>query len=208
MSVGADIASVYTELGVTATILRTPTNLTEKIQYEVNEQATNSFVREHHLNASFAYNTVIVNGDVLQFNSLSYLTTNITADDFQGSVVEYAAVLLKCNLPSTAKIIYWNQTQNATTFEITAGWTVRKSLAYGLIFHGVRNVLSNKDSFTGKDPVYELICMVPASYSVEKLDRVIVSSTEYYMVQDVEKYEFPGLQVLTLVEDTRAVYTS
>ena len=204
--IGADIASVINELGMLATIVRAPTNLTEKIVYEVNEQATNAFVREFHLNTSFQYNTVIVPGDVLQFNGFSFLVANKTPDDFEGSVVEYAGVIFKCNLPSTAKIVTWEQTQNATTYEITAGWTIKKSIVYGLIYQDSRNTLLDEGSPVGRDTIFGLMCLVPESYNAAKLDRLIVSATEYYMVQDVEKYQFPGIHVLTLIEDTRAVY--
>lgn len=207
MSIGVDIASVINELGTTATILRTPTNLTEKILYEINEISTSPFTREYFLNASFIYNSVIVSGDVIQFSGITCLVSSKTPDNFEDSTVENLAVLYKCNLPSTAKILIPGQTQNATTYEITPTWTVRKSLAYGLLYQDTRGTLKNEDSPTGKDPVFQLVCLVPDSYGVVQDDRLLVTSTEYYRVQDIEKYQYPGIHVLSLVEDNRLVYT-
>lgn len=207
MSIGVDIASVINELGTLATIIRTPTNLTEKIMYEVDEKSTNSFTREYYLTASFIYNSVIVSGDVIQFNSNSHLVANKTPDNFENSTVENLGVLYKCNLPSTAKVLIPGQTQNATTYEITPSWTVRKALAYGLLYQDTRGTLKNEMSPTGKDPVFQLLCLVPASYGVVQDDRLLVTSTEYYRVQDIEKYQYPGIHVLSLVEDNRLVYT-
>lgn len=205
--IGADIAEVMTELGVSATILRTPTNIVEKITYDINEQATNAFVREFHLNASFAYNTAIVPGDVLQIGSEYYLAINKTPDMFEGEVVEYASVIFKCNLPSSTLILDPTTTKDAVSFAITNGWTVRKSSVYGLIYKEARGVILHPEATTGKDTTFTLRCIVPATYAVEKLDRLYLSATEYFRVQDVERYEYPGVLVLSLVEDDRAGYT-
>lgn len=205
--IGTDIACVINELGTTATILRT-VNITEKIMYEVNAQSTNSFMKDYYLDASFKWDTKIVPGDVLQFKGASYLVASKVPEDFEGNVVEYIATILKCNLPSTAKIVSWSQTQDTTTYEITSGWSVKCSTAYGLVYKDARGTLTEELSPTGRTTTFKLLCIVPASYNVKALDRVVVSSTEYYMVQDVEKYEYPGLHVLTLIEDTRAVYTT
>lgn len=205
--IGADIAAVIKELGVPVTILRTPTNLTEKIVYEINEQAANAFIREYHFNCSFEHETKIVSGDVIAFNNGYFMVANITPDDFEGLVVENASVIYKCNIKGSGKILTQTSTKDLSTLKVTVGWTVRKSDFYGLLYHGVRNTLLNEDSPVGRDTIFALICVVPASYGAEKLDRIWLSATEYYMVQDVEKYEYPGLHVLTLIEDTRSVYT-
>ena len=44
--IGADIAEVTKELGVTATILRTPANIDEKLTLDIQESANNPFNQE------------------------------------------------------------------------------------------------------------------------------------------------------------------
>jgi hypothetical protein len=205
--IGVDIAEVINELGITAIILRAPLNLSEKINYDVNEQANNKFVREHLLTTSFAYDTVIISGDLLQFNSETYLVANKTPDSFEGGIVEYVGIIYKCNLPALSKILIPLETKN-DDFTITLGWQVRKSPVYGIIHYNLRSVLLDSDASTGKETVYRLESFVPASYGVQPLDRLYISETEYYRVENVEKYLLPGIHVLSLVEDERALYTT
>lgn len=205
--IGADISEVISELGVTATILRTPTNLTEKLMYEVNEQATRPVVREHFINASFSYNTQVVSGDVIQFGGFTFLVANMTPDSFEGEVVEFVSLIFKCNIANTAKILSPVETQNPTTYEITQGWTVKKDSPYGMVYQGDFVTLLNPEVSTGKEVTFRLQGCVPSSYQVKMLDRLWLSTTEFYRVQDVDDYTYPGLSVLTLVEDDRGVYT-
>lgn len=204
--IGPDIKEVMQELGVLATILRTPTNITEKITYDVNGQASNVFMREFALAASFAYDTVINVGDLIQFNSETYIVVHKTPDDFEGEVVEYASGLLKCNIGNFSAVVY-GKTQDPDTFVITTGWTVRIANCKGLMYKGARSALLNADSTTGKETTFLLDCFVPAYYDIHKDDRIYISPTESYRVQDVEKYFYPGCHVLSLVEDERMVYT-
>ena len=206
MSIGPDIEEVIDELGITATIIRSPVNLTEKITYDVNEQATNQFIREFLLNVSLRHNSVIVCGDTLQFNSGTYLVIHKTPDSFEGEVVENVSVVLKCNLPSSSLILKPIESVDQTTFEVTSGWSVRTSVVYGLIHNNISGAVLNKDAGAGKETTFKLESIVPASYEVCKLDRIYLSSTEYYRVEYVEKWEFPSIHVLTLVEDDRIAY--
>jgi hypothetical protein len=204
--IGPDIKEVMNELGNLAVILRSPTNLTEKITYDVNGQSSNPFMREFALAASLVYDTVIQPGDLLQFNGETYLVVHKTPDDFEGEVVEYAAGFLKCNIP-TFSLLSPTTVQDPDTFIITNGWAVKKALGHCLIYHNARGALLNSDSNAGKETTFTLDCFVPASYNAAKFDRIHISGTEYYRVQDVEQYSYPGVHILTLVEDDRVVYT-
>jgi hypothetical protein len=203
--IGIDIADVMDELGVSATILRSPTNLTEKINTSIKETA-DPFTQEYEFDASFKYNTVIVPGDVIQMLGTSYIVMNKTGDLFEGEVVEYAAGLYKCNTSSTALLLSPTSSVNQTTFVVTSGWSIKKSPAYGFVYKGKRGVSANEETSPGKETTYTLYCLVPASYGAMKLDRFQLSPTEYYRVEDVETYQYAGVHVLSLVEDERVVY--
>jgi hypothetical protein len=204
--IGADIAEVIAELGVTATILRTPKNLTEKVTYEVNEQATRPVVREHFLNASFAYNSVVVPGDIIQFGGNSFLVANMTPDSFEGETVEYVSLIFKCNFPPSTVFLSPANTQDPNTFAITNGWAIRKANPYGFVYQGDFVVTKNTEVDTGKDVTFKLQCCVPISYGIKAMDRIYLSASEYYRIQDVDDYTYPGVSVMTLVEDDRVVY--
>ena len=204
--IGPDIAEVLDELGTLVTILRSPSNVTERITYDVNGQASNPFMREHSLAFSANYETVIQSGDLLQFEDLTYLVCNKTPDMFENDIVEYAGVMLKCNV-GPFSIVYLTTTPNSDTFVLTSTWTVRKASCYGLIYRSSRSAVLNDEATLGKDTTFLLECFVPASYGAQKQDRVYISSTEYYRIQDIEKYAYPGIHILQLVEDDRVAYT-
>lgn len=203
--IGADIASVMEELGDTVTILRLGT--TEKVQLEVNAQASNAFLREFLVNASLSYITRIVQGDVVQTtDGNKYVVIHKAADNFEGEVVEYISGLLKCNTPSTTQLMSPVTTLNSTTFAVTNYWNVKSTGINCLVHHNIRSALNNSESSTGKDTNFALECFIPASCNAEVLDRLKLSETEYFRVQSVEKYEYNGVHVLTLVEDERENY--
>jgi len=205
--IGLDIAEVLDELGVTVTILRSPTNLTEKIVYDVNELSANAFLRENMLNCSFGYETVITTGDIIQFHGITYLVVNLTPDDFEDSITEYAGVLYKCNLPTDTLILSPTNSTHPTTFAVTQGWAIRQSDIDGLLTQDRRSTEVDSDTSTGKSLTFALECFVPASYGTEIGDRIYLNATTYYRVQDIEKYRFPNMHVLYVVKDDRLVYT-
>lgn len=205
MGIGPDIKEVRDELGASFTIVRL--NVVEKIDYDIRNPAGDPVAQEQHFDANLSYDTQIIVGDVIQSGGNSFLVMNKTPDSFEDEVVEYAAILFKCNLPDTASIIYPTTTVNQTTFIVTQGWAVRKATPYGLVNPSTRGTANNPDTSTGKDLTYTLECLVPSLYGVEILDRVIMTPTEYFRVQEIEKYKYPGVHILTLVEDERVVYT-
>jgi hypothetical protein len=205
--IGLDISEVIEELGVTATIYRTPANLTEKLVYDVNALSANAFLRENMLNVSFKHNTIITTGDVIQFHAIEYLVINKTPDDFEDEITEYAGVVYKCNLPAGSLILSPTKATDPTTYKITQGWAIRKSDAKGLLTQDKRSTEVDAETSTGKVLTFALECFVPAHYGVEINDRLYINATTFYRVQDIEQYRFPDVHVLSVVKDDRLVYT-
>jgi hypothetical protein len=80
---GSDISEVYDEMGADISIVnRTPVVTGQKILYEINSQATKPFIREHHLDATFPYDTLIQTTDILLMTAVSryYMVMNKTPD--------------------------------------------------------------------------------------------------------------------------------
>lgn len=205
---GADIREVYTELGALATIVsRDPVVTGERVIYEINAQATKPFIREHHLDATLPYDTQVEPGDVLLIIETDkyYMAMNKTPEVFENSVVEYNVVLYLCNLPTTAHIIRPVEVRSETDYNIVHGWTVVvDSPVYGLISDRVfGSEITQAETGAGQFPVYRIDLYLPKSYGVQPLDRFYVSATEYYKVETVENYYYPGVCVCMLVEDTR-----
>jgi hypothetical protein len=204
--IGYDIAQVTQEVGTKITILRPTGNLFEYMTYELNESSSRPFTREHQLKASLVYNTQVISGDIIFFEGNYYIVANKTPDIFEGEVVEFAAMVLKCNFPLTSHILSYSQVQDPVTYEITQGWTVKVAAPYGMVFQSSSTALSNTGETTGRDLAYKLDCCVPLSYNVVEEDRIHLTATEFYRVQSIDRYTYPGLSVLNLVDDERPAY--
>lgn len=204
---GADISEVYTELGtVTHIISRTPHITTERILYEINSQSTKPFIREHHLDATFPYNTEIVVGDVIKVvdTNKCYMVMNRTPDLFEDEVVEWNAVIYLCNLTPDTCVLRPLETRGSN-YNIQQAWTMPVAPPmYGLLTDRIFGSEIDQDSrFTGQVPVWRVDLYFPKMYDIQPLDRLYVSQTEYYKVESIQKYNYPGVSIALLVEDTR-----
>ena len=203
---GADLREVYDELGaITHIVNRTPVITTERLLYDLNAQATKPFIREHFLDATLPYDTLITTDDVIFLVSTDkhYLVMNKTPDLFENGVVEYSAVLYSCNLVATACIL--RSVEIRVDYDMTTAWTiVAEAPLYGLMSD--RLFGSEIDQHTpsvGQEAVWRIDLYIPKSYGIKPLDRLYLTDTEYYKVESVQAYNYPGVCVAMLVEDTR-----
>lgn len=204
---GPDIKEVYTELGSDISIInRTPIITNQKVIYEINAQGTKPFIREHHLDCTFPYDTSIETGDIVMMTSTGryYMIMNKTPELFENNVVEYSGVLYYCNMPLTAHIVRPVEVRDAETYNMISGWTVvEDSPLYGLMSDRLFGSALETSARVGQDQLWRIDLYLPKWYDIQPLDRLIVSSTEYYKVETIESYNFPGSVVALLVEDTR-----
>jgi len=204
---GEDIKEVYTELGSLATIVnRTPEIENERVIYEINAQATKPFIRGHHLDATFPYDTQVETGDVIFIEEAAkyYMAMNKTAEMFENSKIEWNVVLYLCNLPVTACFLRPIEVRNPISYDIVSGWQVfAPPPVYGLLTDRIYGTNVEQGEIVGQVPLWRIDCYLPKWYGLKPLDRVFVSSTEYYKVESVENYNYPGVAVALMVEDTR-----
>jgi len=203
---GADLREVYDELGaITHIVNRTPVVTTERILYDLNAQVTKPFIREHFLDATLPYNTLITTDDVIYIVSTDkhYLVMNKTPELFEDGIVEWNAVLYSCNLVSTACIL--RPVEVRVGYNMTASWSiVAEAPLYGLMSD--RLFGSEIDQHTpsvGQEAVWRIDLYLPKYYDIKPLDRVYLTDNEYYKVESVQEYNYPGVCVVLLVEDTR-----
>ena len=212
IGLGSDIKEVYSELGTAVSIIsRTPIVTGEKVIYELNSQETKPFIREHHLDSTFPYDTAVTVEDILEFTETGdhYLVMNKTPEMFENSIVEYSMVLYKCNLPLTVHILRPLEIRDAVSYNMIGGWhIVKDSPVYGLISDRVfGSEITQADTGAGQFPIYRIDLYISKFYGVKPLDRIVVSESEFYKVETVENYYYPGVCVCMLVEDTRPVST-
>jgi hypothetical protein len=211
MALGPDIKEVYDELGASVTIVnRSPVVTGEKILYEINAQGTKPFIREHHLDCSFPYDSTIATGDILLMNETGryHMVMNKTPELFEDSVVEYSGVLYLCNLPLTAHIVRPIEIRDAQTYDMISGWeVVEDSPIYGLMSDRLFGSALEANERIGQNQLWRIDLYIPKWYDIKPLDRLIVSPTEFYKIETIESYNFPGSVVALLVEDTRPITT-
>ncbi len=207
---GPDIAEVYDELGSSVNIIGRNPAISEKIIYDINAQGTKPFVREHHLDCTFPYNTEAVVGDILYITSIAryYLVMNLTPELFEDSIVEYSGVIYLCNLPLTAHIVRPVEVRDPE-YDIVSGWqVVVDSPIYGLVSDRVFGSEIEGNTQEGQSQNWRIDLYLPKTYEIKPLDRLIISSTEFYKIETIEAYNYPGVNVALLVEDNRPFTSS
>ena len=211
MTMGEDVKGcVLEEVGTAFTILRDSGNVTgEYLLYAGNAQVTKPFIREFFLEGVFAYDTVATGGDIVQFNvtGTKYMVMNMTPEMLLDEVFQNSGVLYKCNV--TADILRPSEGDWSTqTYHRRTIWTTIAS-AQPLI---ITTPLYGHDLLTDQEvgllgvEAHEMY--VPTALGVQALDRIRLSSTEYYRVETVKPRRYSGVDVVELGEDTRAVTTT
>ena len=209
MTIGADIKDTYREVGVSYTILRDSGNITGEYAFtKSNAQVTKPFIREFFLEGSIAYDTEAVVGDVIQMDTSGkkFLVMNKTPDLLENTIYRYQVVFYMCNLvvdvlrPSDAdederyrSLFEWDYVARGVNCLITTP-------LYG-------HELSSDDEIGALGiEVHEMY--MASSVGVQALDRIRISSSQYYQVETVKPRRFEAVDVFELGEDMRGSVTT
>ena len=209
---GPDIDEVYEELGALVSIVnRSPVVTGQRVLYDINAQATKPFIREHQLDASFPYDTLITTNDVIKIivSDRHYMVMNKTPELFENEIVEWSSVLYLCNIPTRAHVVRPVEVRNSQSYNMISGWQVLiDSPMYGLLSDRIFGTeIEQQSKEGGQFPIWKITLIAPKYYAVKPLDRLIITETEYYKIEAVESYYYPGMNQILLVEDTRSIST-
>jgi len=209
---GQDIKDVFSEVGINYSIYRSGevTVSGEFLDWESNSQVTKPFIREFFLECTFAFDTVVDSGNVIQFlpsgelaGGDKYMVMNKTPYLFENELVENAGVLYKINVSG--------ELQRPSGEAEWSTQTYHKQTAFNTIAVEVP-ALQTEPLFGGELEAEEELALlgiekqdlyIPSSYGIKALDRYHTASGEYYMVESVKKRRFKGIDVVVLSEDTR-----
>jgi len=210
-TMGEDIKGcVLQEAGIAFTILRDSGDVTgEYTLLAGNAQVTKPFIREFFLEGVVAYDSVLVSGDVLQINQTGtkYLVANVTPDMLLNSIFQNSIVLYKSNL--TVDVLRPSEGDYSTqTYHRETHWSYIARSQPVLIttpLYG-HDLVTDEEIALLSIETHEMY--IPTSVGVQVLDRIRVSSTEYYRVESVKPRRYEGLDVVELGEDQRPTSTT
>jgi len=209
MSIGPDIKSTLEEVGSSYTILRDSGNITGEYTWtKANAQVTKPFIREFFLEGWFSYDTEAVVGDIVEMNisGKKFLVMNKTPDLLENQIYRYSVVLYMCNI--VADVLRPTDQEPDDRWRVTTLWSTIASQINCLIttpLYGHELTREDEIGLLGIS-VYEMYAAT--SLGIIALDRIRISSNQYYKVETVKPWRYEGVDVFELREDTRGTETT
>ena len=205
MTIGPDIKEAIVEVGTSFTIIRDAGNISgEYLTHKSNAQVTKPFIREFFLEGTMQYDTEVVSGDIIEFDTtgIRYLVTHITPTLFENTAIRYEVVLYKANVK--VLIVRPNEIRDAHTYLMRTAWSTVKSGVDLLLTTPLFGQSIQTDSELGLLNIDTHEVYAPSSYGITYLDRIKIMSTgEYWRVEAVRKYRYTGVDVIDVGEDVR-----
>jgi len=202
MTIGPDIKEAVEEVGLSITIVRDAGNVTgEYIYTKANAQVTKPFIREFFLEGKFSYDSAAVAGDFVEFNTTGdrYIIMNFTPLLFENEVYQYDVVLYKTNVTLTI----YRPTEVRENYRTRTVWAVVKSGVKLLLTSALFGNDLETDEQLGMLGLEQNELYVPSGIGIQPLDRVWLSTGEYFRVEEVIRRRFENVEVATVGEDTR-----
>jgi hypothetical protein len=209
-SVGRDIAEVFNDVGAKVFINETP--VFDFIDSDLNTQVSNPFIREHMIEATLPYDTIIQPGDIINFEATQqrFLVVNYIPDVFENEVAAISTTIYKCNVYGyfyrEKEIAADDNTPMNLRYKRQVCWELvdQNYLVFTSALRGNTSEMLGTQDF-GDIVVKRHIVYLPSSMNIKTKDRLYIDDTEYYQVGNVEKRRFNNVMVISLHEDTRHV---
>ena len=200
--IGADIKQVLAEVGSSIVILRDILISGEWGTIEATSQVTKPFVMSYFKTCTLAYDSQIVQGDILKFDTTQdcYLVTTINAEEFENDIVVKESILYLCN--TSGELLRPSGEVWDANYHKTQAWETVRSDCYSLFINPeFRNQLKDEEAVLFSIEENELF--LPTRIGVRVNDRYEPHSGEYFKVEVVNSNRYVGCDVCRLVEDHR-----
>jgi len=204
MGTGLSIKKALQAVGASYTIKRDSGDISgEYLDAEANAQVTKPFIREFFLEASLAYDSEVVGGDVIVLDTtdIPYMVMNKTETILSNLQIESNAVLYKCNI--SGQLLRPVETRNSNYDKVTT-WSTVKDPAYCLLTDADMGTDLKQREDIGQITVVNMILFIPDSVGVQVFDRLVAASGEYYKIETILPRRFDGVVMCKLAEDTRS----
>lgn len=207
MSIGPDIKDVLDELGTPFNIhhidgsVSTPS--AEKLDYDTYPDHSSEFIRQFFYTVALPYTTIVAKGDIISFNDTFFLVTNLTPSLFENGIVDYVAVLFRCNVFGGIIQRFSDSPGFSADYTRLPNWTDIYTGVYALHTEdrfgaGTEDFKDVLDFPIEKDTLY-----ITGNYDIKIGDRWKVSSTEYYKIDKISTRRLDNVNIIALGSDTR-----
>ena len=213
MTIGPDIKEAIVEVGLSYTIIRDSGNIEDNyLTAKPNEQVTKPFIREYFLEAQITYDSPLVAGDIIEFDTTGnrYIVMHLTPTLFENVVIRYESVLYMTNVK--VSILRPGERRNPGSYVMETYWDIIKQDVDLLL----TTPLFGQDLETAEElgllgiETHDIWC--PSSYDIQHLDRIRITSGvgvgSYWRAEAVRKYRFEACDVVKVGEDVRPTTTS
>lgn len=205
MSTASSIKKALQKVGLSYTIERSGGNISgEYLIYDTSILSSRIFVKEHAIDSMMAYDTQALPGDVLLFSTNQhYLVAHKNPEVLLNTVIFYDAALLKCNI-NNGKILRMSGETWGTNYRKVPVFAEVKTSLRGICTEATisdpTDLMEEKygNIFTDKLHLY-----LASGEDLRALDRFEPRSGEYFKVEAVREWVYPGIQIAELSEDKR-----
>jgi len=209
MSIGPDIKEAIVEVGTKFIIERDSGDITGGyLNFGSNAQVTKPFIREFFLEAEFCYDTTIVGGDIVKFNTTGtrYIVMNYTPILFENEIIKWEVVLYKTN--EVIQILRSVNARNLQTYLMEVRWEIKETDRPALITSPLYGTDLDTDEELGLIGLELNEMYIPSAYDYAVHDRIRLSDGDYFRVEAVKKRRYQGVDVVEIGFDTRATSSS
>jgi len=209
VSVGADVKKALEDVGVSFITRRDTGNFSgEFLIYDIPKASSgignpSAFAKETILEGALSYDTIVVEGDVLELsNSKRVLVASKIPDMFQDSIVIYETQFLKANIVSGEILRSSGEVWEDQTYHKVQIWESIKAGINSVLVEVSGNQLSDRDEL-GLLTVSRIEMYIASGENIKLLDRFQARSGEYYQVDVIKKSIYPAISVIEMSQDTR-----
>jgi hypothetical protein len=205
LSIGPDIKDVLDELGTTFIIhyVDGSTAPGGKLDYDTYPEHSSEFIRQFFYTVTLPFTTIIAKGDIIFFNGTFFLVTNLTPSLFEDGVVDYTAVLFRCNISGGILQRFSDSPGFSSDYTREPNWTNIYTDIYAL--HTEARFGPGLEDFQDvlEVPIEKDLLYISGNYDIKVGDRWRLSSTQYYKIEQISTRRLDNVNIIQLSSDTR-----
>lgn len=200
MSIGPDLEEVFDDLGTRLTIERFGEDpIEEKVDLEINNQASSPFLSQFMLSCTFSYNTQAQPGEVLSDDQgTRYIIASFNPARFENAIIAYEAIIYRCNVYGVLK----ERDESRSGVHYQANWPVVQDDIYALLTGLPEDRTLSSEKY-GEFSSFELNLHLSGNIDVQTGQRFELSNGDKLEILGVEPRRLNNLSICIVRKDSR-----